>query len=500
MKTSLFFANFFTEILEAISGSYSLPLFTRRVAEVFQKFLPLQAFELGCASDQMVYSIYRVCFQKAGDLIQEESREIHDSAFGKIQESQKYYWKISLKQAQSSLEEIQGKALGTPYLWMLPLFKNQQKDGFVCFYLKKDIPDFLEIEKPLTKLLSLAYQYIQLVEKLAKISRNVNTDNRQLRKELERYHGKIVARSLGMQAVLQKIELVAPHSTTVLIRGESGTGKELVARQIHARSHRANKPFIAVNCGAIPETIVESELFGYEKGAFTGAINQHRGRFERAEGGTLFLDEIGDLPFASQVKLLRVLQEGEIERVGGEKTIPVHVMVIAATNRPLEQLVQEGQFREDLYYRLNIFPIDVPPLRERKEDIYELIQQLLQQIATRLNKPVPSLLPTMLESLIEHSWPGNVRELANVLERSLILSSETSLHYSFSSKSIASHPTVEKDSYKETFEEASRRCIEKALFQCHGKIYGKNGAAFQLGLKPSTLQSKMKKLKITYTR
>ncbi len=239
---------------------------------------------------------------------------------------------------------------------------------------------------------------------------------------------RLIGRSKLMTGVDRLISQVAPGATTVLIRGESGTGKELVARTIHARSGRASGPFVAVNCAALPESVVESELFGHEKGAFTGAIQQRSGRFERAHGGTLFLDEIGDLPPAIQVKLLRVLQERQIERVGGSRPVSIDVRVVAATHQPLEGLIQAGSFREDLYYRLNVFPVHLPPLRDRGADILMLADFFVERFARVHNKEIRRISTPAIDALMGYHWPGNVRELENIMERAVLLSVDRVIH------------------------------------------------------------------------
>jgi transcriptional regulator with GAF, ATPase, and Fis domain len=348
------------------------------------------------------------------------------------------------------------------------------------------------------KVVAASVRHCRLVERIATLSRRAHVESAELRSRLEAATAdEIIARSDVMLRVLARADLVAAHDTTVLLLGESGTGKELVARRLHARSRRAAGPFLQVNCGAIPETLVESELFGHEKGAFTGAAARHLGTFERASGGTLLLDEIGELPRAAQVKLLRVLQEGRLERVGGEKPVRVDVRVIAATHRPLESMVKRGAFRADLFYRLNVFPIELPPLRERREDIPPLVHHLLATLAARLGRPVPNVPPEALEALTQHDWPGNVRELANVLERALILSGEGELVLDAPAEA---KPVPRARTRARTLEDATREHIEKALAACQGRIYGKDGAAAALGLKPSTLQSKMLRYEIDRLR
>jgi DNA-binding NtrC family response regulator len=295
-----------------------------------------------------------------------------------------------------------------------------------------------------------------------------------------------------LSRVRAQIVQVAPTDTTVLIQGETGTGKELVARAIHAASARRERPFVAVNCAALPRELVESELFGHEKGAFTGAAAQRRGRFELAEGGTLMLDEVGELPLEAQAKLLRVLQEREFERVGGAKRLRADVRVIAATNRDLQAHAGSGGFRADLYYRLNVFPVVLPPLRSRREDIPRLVQHLAQKAARKLGRQLEAVSPAFMERAAAHDWPGNVRELENVIERALIMSGGTLLDGS-DVFSAAAGPVA---SPGETLEAMERGYILRVLESAGWQIEGERGAAHILGLNPSTLRGRMRKLGI----
>jgi formate hydrogenlyase transcriptional activator len=286
---------------------------------------------------------------------------------------------------------------------------------------------------------------------------------------------------------------VAPSDSTVLLLGETGTGKELVARAIHRLSLRTGNSFIKMNCAAIPSGLLESELFGHEKGAFTGAVSRKVGRLELADKGTLFLDEIGEIPLALQPKLLRVLQDKEFERLGGTKTLKVDFRLIAATNRDLADRVREKEFRSDLYYRLNVFPVRVPPLRERREDIRLLVDHFVQKFARRMNKAITSVPKTTIDALKRWDWPGNVRELENFIERSVILTNGSVL---VSPSSELRPITAETPSIDQTLETAERTHILHALRESRGQIGGRHGAAARLGLKRTTLQSKLKQLGI----
>lgn len=303
----------------------------------------------------------------------------------------------------------------------------------------------------------------------------------------------IIGKSSVLQSLLRQVEIVAPTDSTVLIRGETGTGKELIARAIHNLSSRRNRPFIKINCSAIPSSLLESELFGHEKGAFTGAVAQRIGRFEMADNGTIFLDEIGDIPLELQPKLLRVLQEQEFERLGGSKTLCVNVRVVAATNRDLETMIEEKQFRSDLYYRLNIFPLMLPALRARLEDIPLLAQYFVNQYAQRLEKRINMIPEEVLQAFIRYSWPGNVRELQNVIERAVILSQGNVLSVSLNELNL---PIKVTGPSRKTLEEVEREHIMQVLEFTNWVIGGLNGAAVRLGLKRTTLHSRMEKLGI----
>jgi formate hydrogenlyase transcriptional activator len=305
----------------------------------------------------------------------------------------------------------------------------------------------------------------------------------------------IVGSSEPLRRVLALVGKVAPTDSTVLITGETGTGKELIARAIHKRSPRAAGPFVSVNCGAIPQSLINSELFGHEKGAFTGAVQRHIGRFELANRGTVFLDEVGDLPSETQIALLRVLQERSFERVGGNRSVPVDVRVISATNRDLEDAMAGVRFRRDLYYRLSVFPIHVPPLRERAEDIPLLVEYLTQRYAAKMGKRITSVGRRTMELLNAYDWPGNVRELQNVIQRAVILS-EGSLEIDDKWLEKGSTPRTASARLARPNSREEKECIEKALADSHGRVSGRDGAAAKLGIPRSTLESKIRSLKI----
>jgi formate hydrogenlyase transcriptional activator len=340
---------------------------------------------------------------------------------------------------------------------------------------------------------ALAFQEIEA------LNNRLHRENVYLEEEVRAEHnfGEIVGESLALRRVLKEVETVAPTAATVLIRGESGTGKELIARALHDLSPRKSRAFVKLNCAAIPMGLLESELFGHEKGAFTGAIAQKVGRFELAHRGTLFLDEVGDIPPELQPKLLRVLQEQEFEHLGGTKTIKVDVRLVAATHRDLAKMVADGRFREDLYYRLNVFPVVVPPLRERRDDIPRLVRHFTQQFARRMGRRIEAIPMAVMEALARYPWPGNIRELQNVIERAVILSPGPSLQIPLNDLQPASEEASESSAAAVTLAAAEREHILGALRETGGVLGGPKGAAARLGMKRSTLYKKMKKLGIS---
>jgi formate hydrogenlyase transcriptional activator len=330
----------------------------------------------------------------------------------------------------------------------------------------------------------------------------LQAENVYLQEEIRREHNfvEMVGSSPALLATLRQVEQVAPTDSTVLIVGETGTGKELIARAIHSRSARRDRPLVKVNCAAISAGLVESELFGHVKGAFTGALDRRTGRFELADGGTIFLDEVGELPLDTQVKLLRVLQEQEFEPVGSSRSRQVDVRVIAATNRNLEEAVGAGQFRSDLFYRLNVFPLRVPPLRERPEDIPQLAMFFLSRFARKFGKPLEAVSRQTIELLARYSWPGNVRELQNIVERAAVLASGRTLELGPDllpmSPGRAGSPGGAAAPAESTLEDVERRHIRQVLEQSRWVIEGPAGAARVLGIHPNTLRSRMVRLGI----
>ena len=361
-------------------------------------------------------------------------------------------------------------------------------------------PHHLALLDRLKSSLALTVDRLLAFDKIEQLSERLRRENTYLLEEVKTNANfeEVIGTSAVLQNVFRSIEQVAPTDYTVLIQGETGTGKELIARAVHNRSPRRNKALIKLNCAALPANLIESELFGHEKGAFTGAIDKRIGKFELANGGTIFLDEIGELPLELQPKLLRVLQEKEIERVGGKGSIPCDVRVIAATNRDLYQEAAAGRFRQDLYYRLNVFPINLPPLRDRKEDLTLLSTYFLQKISKKLGKKLSGLSEASLVQMNEYSWPGNIRELEHLLERAAIMSTtqEVSLLEPLSMNSTRIPATAVPISLVKPFDQAERDNILAALKMSHYRIRGKGGAAELLNIKPTTLEAKMVRMNI----
>ena len=376
-----------------------------------------------------------------------------------------------------------------------PVTENEKLLGAVVIF--RDITQRKSIQ---TKLLHALKEVDILKERLEQ-------DNAYLLEELNAdfNHHQIIGQSVRVQHMVNQIELVGPTHANVLITGESGTGKELIARAIHEVSERKGRPLIRVNCAAIPADLFESEFFGHVKGAFSGAISDRIGRFELADGATIFLDEVGEIPLQLQGKLLRVLQEQQFERVGESKTRNVDVRVISATNQDLKNLVQQNKFREDLYFRLNVFPIHSPALRERSEDIPLLVKHFIDKVCLNFNRPQPKVSVAQMKFLTQYHWPGNIRELENIIERQIILAQSNKISFAFLGNetllhqaSVHEHSILPADETPKFMNAQEQKILEKnnlahALKQCQGKIYGDNGAAELLGLRPTTLSSKLKK-------
>ncbi|MBW2219975.1 MAG: sigma 54-interacting transcriptional regulator, partial [Deltaproteobacteria bacterium] len=352
---------------------------------------------------------------------------------------------------------------------------------------------------------AIALSNILRYREVLKLKDQLDDDYHYLQDEMRHIVGdEIIGANFGLKGVMELVNIVAPINSSVTLLGETGVGKELIANAIHSLSPRSDGPFIKVNCGAIPETLIDSELFGHEKGAFTGAIARKRGRFERADHGTVFLDEIGELPHKAQVRLLRVLQEKEFERVGGTDYVKVDIRVIAATHRNLEARVEDGRFREDLYFRLRVFPIEIPPLRDRKSDIPALVQHFMHTKNMELGlKGFPTLAQGAIERLMKYDFPGNVRELEHMVERELILNRGKPLQFHDFLISPGMHdlrPAKNTQGQKFDLDEVVSDHIRHVLDKTGGKVQGEKGAAALMGIKPNTLRYRMKKLGIPFSR
>lgn len=368
----------------------------------------------------------------------------------------------------------------------------------IGFYNSRHVELLKSVYQPFSIAMSNALRYRELMQ----IKENLASENLAMKSELDRgINDQIVGVDFGLRHVMEMVGIVARTTSPVLLLGETGTGKELIAKSIHQTSPRREAPFIAVQCGAMPESLLDSELFGHEKGSYTGAITSKKGRFERANGGTIFLDEIGELSMDAQIKLLRVLQEKEFERVGGQQTLKIDVRIIAATHRNLQKMVSQGSFREDLWFRLNVFPITIPPLRERKDDIPALVQYFITKKSRELNfHSQQEIASGTLDRLMNYNWPGNVRELQNLVERALIISSgkPIDIQPELSREENVNRPTINDNFSK--LENLVKNHLAAALERTHGKIDGPGGAAELLGLNSSTLRSKLRKFKIPFGR
>jgi formate hydrogenlyase transcriptional activator len=397
----------------------------------------------------------------------------------------------------------------------VPLTTARQRLGTFAFAAKQpsaydpaDV-DFLQL---VANQVAVAVENALAFDCIEKLKEKLTREKVYLEEEIrtERNFDEIVGESVGLRRVLKEVETVAPTASTVLIRGETGTGKELIARALHQLSPRHDRTFVKLNCAAIPTGLLESELFGHEKGAFTGAIAQKVGRFELAHQGTLFLDEVGDIPPELQPKLLRVLQEQEFERLGSTRTVRVDVRLVAATNRDLAAMAGNGQFRSDLFYRLNVFPVHLPPLRERRDDIPRLVRHFAHKVARRMGRQIETIPTEAMDVLVQYPWPGNIRELENVIERAVILSPGPALHINLSGLKAAApaSPVSPPSNVGDTrgvgapvsLADAERDHILGVLRETGWVLGGSNGAAARLAMKRTTLQSKMKKLGITRPR
>jgi formate hydrogenlyase transcriptional activator len=434
-------------------------------------------------------------------------RESRISAW--VLEHQEVVTRGDLKLEQESPNEKRLVAQGIQSYCVIPLVARGESIGTFAVWSEtknRYTESDAELLREVANQVALAIANMKSYEEIASLKARLEKENVYLQEEIRCEHNfeEIVGDSPPLLSLLRRVDQVAPTDSSVLIYGETGTGKELIARAIHDRSDRKNRPLVKVNCSAISAGLVESELFGHAKGAFTGAFERRIGRFELADGGTIFLDEVGELPLDTQVKLLRVLQEREFEPVGSNRSVRVDVRIICATNRNLEEAIAAGTFRSDLYYRLNVFPLEVPPLRERHSDIEQLAKFFVSRYARKLGKNITGISDAATGKLLSYSWPGNIRELQNLIERALILCNGPILDLENDLNDVPAarvlhKPEVLANAYEspaKTLQEVEREHILAVLQQTHGVIEGSNGAAKTLGLHPNTLRHRMEKLGI----
>jgi len=507
---------FFHQSTKRICGSLDIQTVLENGLNFFKNFMPLDGIIVNIYEPQSrsvihIASAGSTIFKPLAATIplsQEASRQIEEESGGVVEIIDRpakhlvirKFWEIIGKKDVSVL--------------LLKLEVENEKLGVVAF-IARGFSQYTHEHARLLQLLhdpfAIALANTLKYQEVLRLKELLANDNRYLSQQLHKIAGdEIVGSEFGLKSVMDQIRQIAPQSSHVLLLGETGTGKEVIANAIHYSSSRAEGPFIKVNCGAIPETLIDSELFGHEKGAFTGAFTRKRGLFERAHTGTLFLDEIGELPLQAQVRLLRVLQSKEIERVGGSEVISVDIRLIAATHRDLPAMVREGKFREDLWFRLNVFPITIPPLRQRKSDIPALTWHFVEKKSREMNISRQLVIsPEALKRLQEYNWPGNVRELENVVERTIILNMAVSpgRPLMFEPKLLGSESDHlpgqimnHRDDSTLNLDEITKKHILKVLEMTNGKVQGKNGAAELLGIHPNTLRNRMNKLGIPYGR
>ena len=503
---------FFKQVTVKICGSLQIKTGLRATYDYLRQHIPLDAISLTIKDPELaaLRRVVKIEGEKAEPL--DDIFPLPADLWNKIQS-----WEI---RTPTIMDAGRGDAVMRqllPYIqlehdsaMLIPLWLDDRFVGGLVLraHGKKSYdPSHVELLAETAEPFAIALVNALAHEKLLQYRDILLDDNRFLNKELLFQSGdEVIGGNSGLRQVMEMVRQVAPLNNSVLLLGETGTGKEVIANAIHFGSPRRDKPFIKVNCGAIPEALIDSELFGHEKGAFTGAVTEKRGRFERADGGTIFLDEIGELPMQAQIRLLRVLQEREIERVGGNRSIPLDIRVIAATHRNLQSMVADNLFREDLWFRLNVFPVMIPPLRRRKEDIPALTRHFVARKSRSLGfSSPPAIAPGALQRLAEYVWPGNVRELENLVERELILhrGGQLFFHSVLADKQerLASHaPEWASTHVPLRLDQLMTEHIGKVLKMTNGRIHGIGGAAELLGLEPNTLRARMDKLGIKFRR
>jgi len=508
-------AGFFQQATKKICSSLDLNEVLTRCLDFFQQYLPLESIELN-VFDPQKQSIVTVARVGPAELVRPEANIPLPPEACEFIQHENWHEGIEIinRPEKHHLARFVWEAMGKKEVSFLGLrlIIDDQKLGVVVFTAK----GFERYNQEHARLMNLLHDPFAIAlanalqhQEVLRLKDLLADDNQYLNRQLHRLSGdEIIGHDFGLKYVMEMVQQIAPQLSPVLLLGETGVGKEVIANAIHYSSPRAQGPFIKINCGAIPENLIDSELFGHEKGAFTGALALKRGLFERANTGTLFLDEIGELPLSAQVRLLRVLQNKEIERVGGTQPIQVDVRILAATHRDLPQMISLGKFREDLWFRLNVFPITIPPLRQRKSDIPALTHFFMEKKAQEMNLPEhPVLAYGTLDELQKYHWPGNVRELENLVERTIIqnMAQAPGKPLTFESLGSTTNIPAQQTLHHESagpliLDEVMSNHIRAVLKISAGRVQGENGAAALLGINPNTLRNRMKKLGIAYGR
>ncbi len=506
--------DFFREIALRIHSSLDVAEAIKAAFNYMKDYIPMDMMGMYLANDYGENGVKFYSVARYGRQIIREPKNPVDPIFWLTKEEAKLLDETSCVVDESGIKVDNEGDVPEPLLKVFPFIdrysivdmdigtEENRKSSLIIakegkgIFNKKHIELLKSVKEPFSIAMSNAIRYLELMQ----LKESLADENKAMRTDLGLEAGEqIIGAEFGLRSVMEMVRTVARTNSPVLLMGETGTGKEIIAKSIHQNSSRSDRPFVRVQCGAMPESLLDSELFGHEKGSFTGAIGTKKGRFERANLGTIFLDEIGELSLEAQVKLLRVLQEKEFERVGGHQTIKADVRVIAATHRNLHEMVKAGTFREDLWFRLNVFPIVIPPLRDRKGDMQALINHFILKKTRELSLPVSQGLgPGVLNKLMKYNWPGNVRELQNVIERGLIISNgaEINIPSSYVPENL-DIIDLEAESV-DTLDEVVKKHIVLTLKKSKGRIEGQDGAAELLGLNPSTLRGKLRKYKIPF--
>ncbi len=491
------------EVTNALNSQRDIESLWRVIADQIQKVIPWDRAGITLyESNTDSFRFYAVITNMATPALAHDSvipRE--GSAVGWVHDNRRLHIRDNLQKEQVFLEDRFYAQEGLGRMINLPLLVREHCLGTLNIGSVREghpDPDDCKFLQQVATQIAYAIDHVLAYQQIKQLSERLRRENEYLAEEVKasRNQRLLVGASSSFSKVVELVKAVAPTDTTVLLLGETGTGKEVLAQALHDLSTRSQKPFIRVNCAALPSGLIESELFGHERGAFTGAQIRRAGRFELAHTGTLFLDEVGDMPLETQAKLLRVLQDGMVDRIGGTQPVSVNVRLIAATNANLTAAIQQGTFRADLYYRLHIFPIAVPPLRERREDIQLLAQHFLAQFGAKHKRPHLTFDPQSLARLLSYNWPGNVRELQNVIERAVILSSSSQVTVDEMLLPIRQAGRAASMNHTDSLQDLERHHIILMLERTNWRIYGDQGAAHLLGLNPETLRSRLRKLGI----